>query len=348
MSQTKFQSAVLIGYGSIGAYHARILNELYERVAVVDKNPTARDACKATYPNVTTVSDLTELAKIDWPWHQTLGVIATWGISHSTIFHQLIGLGVRKILCEKPLAHSMKAGAEMVKAAKEHNVAFANHIQRQYSGFVESLQKKAAKLEMGLPCAMVVQGGASGLVTNGIHYLALANSLFGKAPDWVSSTAEGLPINPRSPNLMFFGGTATWSYGQGRELTMTMTNLSSISLDNSIYYRDAKVRLLRNLEIEIGMRDPEQLKQYPVITRLGGASVEVATGSLPGVINGEECTKLMIQEIEAGEIRIYPPESALDTLSACIGALSSGKTGERIALPMDPNSELGCTEWPIS
>ena len=348
MSQSKYQSALLIGYGSIGATHARILNDLYERVAVVDQNQKARDACKATYPNITAVADLTDLDKINWPWNQTLGVIATWGTSHSTIFHQLVGLGVRKILCEKPLAHSVKAGAEMVKAAKEHNVAFANHNQRQYSGFVESLQKKSAELEMGPPCAMVIQGGASGLVTNGIHYLALANSLFGKAPDWVSSTAEGLPINPRSPDLMFFGGTTTWSYGEGRELTMTMTNLSSIALDVSIYYRDAKVRLLRNMDAEIDMRDPEQLKQYPAITRLGEAVVKASHGSLPGVIRNEECTRLMIQEIEAGEIKVYPPEMALDTLSACIGALSSGKTGERITLPMDPYSDLGSTEWPIS
>ena len=348
LSPIQFGPAVLVGYGSIGQYHARLLHGLYEILAVVDQNDAARDGCLAKYPDVMTAASLADLDRTHWPWDQTLAVIATWGPSHSAIFHQLVELGVRKILCEKPLAHSIAAGAEMVRVAKKHNIAFGNHNQRQYSGFVENLRKKADELNIGNPRSMVIEGGASGLVTNGIHHLALASSLFGQAPEWVMSTAKGLPINPRSPSLTFFGGTATWSYGEGRELTMTMSNHSSISPSISIYYRDAKLQLLRNMEVAINLRDPEQLEQYPAITRLGEAVVNAFQGSLPEVLPPEECTKLLLSEIELNDVRTYPPESALETLSACIGALASGATGKRITLPIHPEGETGTTEWQIS
>ena len=342
------ESVILVGYGSIGRYHARQLGNRYEKLAIVEVNETVRRKCRSEYPNATVAKALKDLEVVGWKWETTLAVIATWGPSHAAIFTDLAHRGVRHILCEKPLAHSVKAGAEMVRTAKELGIALATHHHRQYSGLIPGLELLSQDLKLGNPCGIVIQGGAAGLVTNGIHYVDVACRLFERGPEWVVSTAAGQAINPRSPELMFYGGTAVWYFGGGRELTMSLTNRSSIAPFMTIYYRDAIAELFPNLDIEVRQRDPTELAKYPAVTRTGQPVYVVFRGPVPGVRSLEECTTMILDEIEAGDIRIFPPELALQALGACIGALTAGKIRRAVPLPIDPMSDVGMAEWPIS
>ncbi|MDA1348641.1 MAG: Gfo/Idh/MocA family oxidoreductase [Chloroflexi bacterium] len=347
MSSTDL-SAVLVGYGSIGRFHARVLSQRYPRLAIVDSSESVRMEAAQAYPGVAVAESLADLATGDWPWETTLAVIATWGPSHAPIFHDLSELGVLRVLCEKPLANSVRAGYEMVAAASDKGIALGVHQHLRYSGFVPGLRTLAGKLGLGEPTTMFVQGGAIGLVNRGIHWIDVACELFGRGPESVVGSVTGQPINPRSSELMFYGGTAAWDFGDGREASFSLTNGSSVDSTVHVFYRNAVVEVHKSLNLKVRTRTPSQVEAHPQVTRVGDAAEVVFDGPLDGVRPSGERTNLLLDEIEAGRVEVFPPELALQALGACIGAIAAGRDRRAVSLPIDPESEIGRTEWPIS
>jgi predicted dehydrogenase len=341
-------AAVLIGYGSVGRYHAGLLDERYGQFAIVDFSVNSLSRGRDSFPNATLAGDLTELDGLDWPWETSMGVISTWGPSHAGLFTDLAHRGVRHILCEKPLAHSVKAGSEMIGIANEQGIALGVHMHLRYSGFVAGLNELSNNLGLGDPCSIVFHGGAIGLVTRGIHHIGLACEIFGRGPESVISSAVGEPINPRSPGLMFYGGTAIWDFGAGKEVTFSFSNSSSVDLSISIYYRDAVVRVFKELNVEIRRRVSDEVERFPQVTRVGDPTDVAFTGFVPGFRSLEKRTTRLLEEIESGMVSVLPPSQALESLGACIGALAAGRCRKAVSLPIDPESELGRLEWPIS
>lgn len=341
-------AGVLVGYGSIGRLHAGLLSRRYGSTAIVDVSEGARQRAQADYPEAVVVESLEQLSERAWGWEESLAVIATWGPTHLAVFERAASLGVRHVLCEKPLASSLTAGAAMVRAARQAGVVLGSHHKISHSGFVSGLRDLAAELGIGDPEAMLVYGGAVGMVTNGLHYIDLAMELFGSGPSSVASTVLGDPLNPRSPDLMLYGGTAVWSFGGGRELTAVFSNRSSVAESTVITYRDAVVNVARNLDVEVRVRDRAEIERFPSVTRVGAASAAVHQGALPGMNTREDRIESLYQEIESGEVRVCPPESALEALGACLGALTAGATSSAVALPMDPEGDMAKREWPVS
>lgn len=337
-----------MGYGSIGRYHSRILHSRYSKLAIVEINEKAQVEARSSLPGVAVAESLAELDASDWDWGTTMAVIATWGPSHAAVFHDLVNRGARHILCEKPLANSVEGGAEMIRVAGDLGVALGVHHRFRYSGLAEGLNRLTPDLGIGELCGIFAHGGARGLVTNGIHYVDLASALFGRGPESVVSSALGEPINPRSSALMFYGGTAAWSFGYGREATVCFSSRSSLSQSVSIYYRDGVVELLADRDVEVRRRVAADVERFPAITRTGVASEVVFKGTVPGVRSGEEATTALLEEVESGTVRVFPAYLALEAVGACIGALASGRDGQAVKLPIDPISELGQTQWPIS
>ena len=342
------KDALLIGYGAIGHHHARLLNTGYRRFAIVDSNESSLIDARHDYPMATIARNLTELDLDGWNWNATLAVIATWGISHANVFTTLAQYGVKRILCEKPLAHSVWAGDLMIKQSEKYGISLGVHHQHRYSGFAGALKQTAFELDLGEPQSIVIHGGASGLVTNGIHYIDIACQIFEREPQSVVSTASGTRINPRSPELMFYGGTAVWSFGKGIEATMSFSNHSSIFRTFVIYYRDAVIEVSRRWDLDIRRRSQEELDRFPAITRTGVATNVVQDIPPISLYSADERTKMLIDEIDSGSFLICPPQVALQSLGACIGALAAGENRSRVELPINPDSHIGRTEWPIS
>lgn len=337
---------VLIGYGSIGRYHARILAERSDGMAVVEIDEAASEAARSDFPHAAVSGSLSELSNAGWPWERTLAVIATWGPSHAALFEQLAELGVRRVLCEKPLANSISAGGKMLRLAREHRIALGVHQRFRYIGLVPAIRELAARWELGEPVAIVVSGGAMCLVTNGIHYIDLAGQLFGSPPRAVVSTAIGVQMNPRSKSLNYYGGTAVWSYDREREAVISFTNSASLRAITSIYFPHGVIELRPTLEVTVRRRP---LKEVEVpITRTGMPSEVMHNGALPGLRAGVSATEALMDEIEAGDVQTFRPEEALQAVEACIGALVSGRSGHSVELPIDPDSAEGQEEWPIS
>lgn len=340
--------ALVLGYGSIGRVHARILDGLASALVIVEASDAGRARARSEHPAAVVVDRLAALDGAAVAWSPALAVIATWGPSHASLFHALVDRGVRHILCEKPLASSVALADAMVRRAAADGVFLASHHYLRYSGFVTALRRLSDAHREGEPVSVAVHGGAACLVTNGLHWIDFAIQLFGSPPRRVVGTAQGEAINPRSPDLHLYGGSAVWTFDGGRELTLLFGKGSSVYPTTSVYYRDAVATVDYDYEVVLARRDPEAVRKFPAITRTGPAAQVVFKGPLPGVLPADEALCLGLKELWEGKADMCPAAAASAAVNACIASLVAGREGRGIDLPIDSGSAWGREAWPIS
>lgn len=341
--------AALIGYGSVGQRHAACLARTFSSLAIVDQNRHAREAARARFPGAEVLTSTEELWRLGWDWKRALVVIATWGPTHYRIFRECADRGVRSIVCEKPMADSLFDGWRMLREAGEAGVTLGINHTLRFLGVDAGLKRLIAEHGLGPPQSAVVHGGASGLVTNGIHFIDLILALFEATPESVISTALGEAVNPRSPDLRFFRGTAVWTFPDGREAVISFSNRSSVYPTATLYFRHAVVHLHDRTRAEVLRRELGSVMEGAPLTRTGPAGERLYAGPVPGVLGSmEEAFQRHYDEVLSGQLSTFPPEAAYRALEACAGALLAGERRGPVAFPIDPESEDGRRRWPIS
>jgi predicted dehydrogenase len=341
-------TALLVGCGSIGRRHARALAKSCDSLAIVESKAASRDEASAEHPTARVVERLEELDAAAFPWDRTVAVIATWGPSHAEYFHALADRGVRHILCEKPMASSAADAAAMVERAERDGIALGVHHYMRYVGLVPALRRLAEEHGLGEPVSVVVEGGAACLLTNGLHWVDFATELFGEAPNGVVSTACGEGINPRSPDLMIYGGTAVWSFGDRREAVITFSNRSSIALGARVYFRDAVADIDGDFGVRLARRDPAAVERFPAVTRTGPAAELLFEGVPPDVLHYLDGMQAAVEDVRRGGSLRCDGRMGATAVAACIGALMSSAQGTRVALPLDVTGGWIDRQWPIS
>ena len=340
--------ALLIGYGSIGRRHAAVLWEMTEQLSILDVSEHARTQAKVDYPGACVVGGFEALDQAGLDWGVVLAVIATWGPSHAELFDTLVDRGVRHVVCEKPLANSVRLANEMVERATRDGVELAVHHYIRASRLAIALRRFISRHGLGFPVSVEVIGGAAGLVTNGVHWIDFASELFEGQPRRVFSTATGQRINPRSSDLELYGGTAVWSFADGREAVISLHGGSSLALRAHVFFRDAVVELDAELNVSVRQRDQDAVKKFPTITRTGPAGEAIFEGQLPEVLPLSAGIKNLVDEVGSGQIRTCPARQGAASVNACVAALLSARLGRSIDLPIDPGSTWGGELWPIS
>jgi predicted dehydrogenase len=345
---TRITTGLLLGYGSVGRRHARTLAALTPRLAIVEAAPAARADAEATYPGAQVVERLEMLDQARPDWAGSVGVIATWGPSHAEFFHALADRGVRRILCEKPMAASVSDAEGMVTRAEDEGIVLGVHHYLRYAGVVPALRACFEEHALGDPVAVVVEGGAACLLTNGIHWLDFAVELFGAPPVRVVSTAAGEPLNPRSPDLRLYGGTAIWSFEGGREAVISLSNRSSVSLSTRIYLRDAVAELDGDLNLVLRRRDPAAVARFPAVTRTGPASEPLFAGRLPSIREYLDGMRTAAAELVEGGPVTCAGDTGAAAVMACVAALISARDRRAVELPLERSDPLAREWWPIS
>lgn len=347
-------TGLVIGYGSIGRRHARVLRELTPSLAIVNRRETIRAQAQRDHPSAWVVDRLQALDELDFPWPATLAVIATWGPSHSDFFHQLADRGVRHILCEKPMAVSVAQATAMVRRAKGEGISLGvNHCLR-YVDIVPSLRQFLWSHALGEPVRVVVSGGAACMATNGLHWLDFAAELFGVDPQEVVGFVRGDRINPRSPDLMYFGGGAVWRFVGGREAVLLLSNLSSVEQIARIYCADSVVVLSYAATVEDTFIQASIWRAAP--RRYEDAAIEVVhgtdellfTGRLPGVRMFLQGIRAAMEDVVHAGAGRSPGAVGLTAVSAVVGALASERDRRAMKLPILASSPWGRHEWPMS
>jgi UDP-N-acetylglucosamine 3-dehydrogenase len=134
--------AGVVGLGTMGRHHVRVLSELpgIEFVGAADPSPVARSTVRA----VRVVADVAELLKLGID----MCVVATPTLTHTEIGLQLAAAGVHTLV-EKPLAPDVASARLLAEQFETHQiVGCVGHIER-YNPALRALRSRMHQGELG-------------------------------------------------------------------------------------------------------------------------------------------------------------------------------------------------------
>ena len=251
-------------------------------------------------------------------------------------------MGVKNIYIEKPIANSLEAIDSLKKI--DPNIKLIGGFQNRYTKIHERVQEIGHKNLGGLPSMAVVNGGAAGMITNGIHFLDLSISIFNAYPISVLSNLNSLNINPRSKELDFWEGSACWDFGKNRSLSINFTNSSSVRQSSEIFFPTGKLRINEDMSIDIFERDKEEILADSRVIRLGTATKTNKKSLVP---YGEKLFTRIFEPLFVEEKTIDRDRELIAT-KAMIYALIANQQEKKLFLDSKIEKHLYEYEWQIS
>jgi predicted dehydrogenase len=292
------EHVLLIGYGSIGKFHLDKLVDLVENVDVIEpslkkQDPTIqkKHACKINFYN--------NLSNLPGDKFYTFAVIANWGPDHVSTILELLEKGITKFLVEKPLCDSLSDLKLIEDLVSENKIELISHYQWSYSYLPELINEISKKHVLGNTISMVVNGGAKCLVTNGIHFLALAEIIFSDIPIASSIIYVNDEINPRNKKFVFLEGNATWKYPNSKYLSINFFNKSHVALICVINF-EFGYAIIQNDEIKMYAIPSDVRLQLISPTRTANASELIYKGQAFSYPDGSDGTDLIYSKLLKG------------------------------------------------
>lgn len=228
--------ALLVGLGSIGKTHLSYLTKNYRIIHVVDNN---QEVFKNLTPELAKIKCYTNIEEfLSRSVTPDLVVIANWGPDHFYYFQIFEELGVKKFIIEKPLVSKFQ-DLEKIKTSREENdLTIYMNTPWVYSTIKTQIIELQQKYNLGKICNLSTVGGAKCLVTNGIHYLALAIDLFGESPKYISGKCQSQSINPRSRDFVFLEGNFMFEFSDFKFLNINFSNSSKMQAQLMITFEN--------------------------------------------------------------------------------------------------------------
>ena len=189
---SKKYRAVVIGCGKIGvlfeaeknrpkpASHAGAVteNSKTELVALADPNAHNRTRAKKLFPHATYYESADLCIDEQKP---DIVIIATPAIVRIPIVRACLKAGVKIIICEKPLSHSVR-GAHMIEAElKDSNTIFVLNYQRRFSRLFQIVRDDIERGKLGA-IQQVTCHYSNGIYNNGGHVLDAILYLLNEVP----------------------------------------------------------------------------------------------------------------------------------------------------------------------
>jgi predicted dehydrogenase len=167
----------VLGLGAMGRRHLRAVAQVpeLELVALADHSPQSLDAAEAP-AGVLRGLDAVSVLQASRP---DLAVIATHAPSHHALTQAALQAGVRRILCEKPMASSVAEADAMVEAARAHGARLAVNHGRRVEPLYRWVAERVGSGEWGELRSVRITCPGIGLGCVGIHYLDLMRMLSG-------------------------------------------------------------------------------------------------------------------------------------------------------------------------
>jgi predicted dehydrogenase len=213
--------AALIGLGRMGLRHLENLLALQlDVVGLSDPFEQARLAAqeKAKVSSGCLFADASEMLAVTKP---EVLIISTTAPAHAPLTCEAAALGVKYILCEKPMATSLADAKKMIATCAQHGAKLAiNHQMR----FMEQYTLPKSLLDSpayGGVTSIHVSAGNFGLAMNGSHYFEMFRYLAGGPATEVQAwySAEKVP-NPRGPQFEDRAGSVRLVSAKGVRFTL--------------------------------------------------------------------------------------------------------------------------------
>lgn len=190
MMETKKQyRAVVVGCGQIGALfeaepkrekpasHAGAVtaNRKTELVAFVDTNAKNLSAARKLFPRAKGYTSLTECLKKELP---NIVIIATPPSARMALLKECARFGISIIVCEKPLATSVKEARQIEAFVAKKKMTFVLNYQRRFSPLFARVRVDIKKGKLGR-IQQVTCYYSNGLYSNGGHIIDALSYLIG-------------------------------------------------------------------------------------------------------------------------------------------------------------------------
>lgn len=338
---------LLIGVGSVGKRHAKVMANRYETLFVVDPSQEAREWCMSTLGRNCVTFDSLDAASSILINHAryTTAVIANWGTLHFATFQAVAELGITRVFVEKPLAHSLAAIEEMRRISVMNGMSVGVGHQRRYCGILEHIRDEAMTVCGGEAVQIVVHGGAKCLVTQGMHWVDFAHGLYGDDPSAVYSRMRSHEINPRSPKLGHWDGFIHMVFPGERFLTVSYTAKSSVEESVMVYGPTGIANISSELAVDTHVRSLAEVDADSRVTRVGLVSAESIQFWQMSALT---TLQIQLDEIDRGQSPKFGVDEGSRSASSMLGALIASRRGGMIELPVSPDDEDWTTEWPVS
>lgn len=274
----EFNKVVIIGYGSIGRKHAHFLEPLCKTLILVDPNFAKSNAINGTTPfqNVETYGDISQVP-YNFEFNDVI-IIANWGPDHLSTLESVAHKGANQIVLEKPCADSLQELDEIWQLNKNYKLKIAVNQGWYYTNLGSRINKLSTSLELGQVFSIWISGGARCLSTAGSHWVNLTNQIFNSNPLEINGHGSTQYINPRGTHLAYVEGVFSYLYPNNKRLSISLTNLSSISGKIYILWKNA-AGTLDEEDIVIKKRKSGEVMSQT--TRYGQPSETVFNGLVP-------------------------------------------------------------------
>lgn len=322
----------IIGLGPMGQRYVEAI-QLMEpvKIAVTDLRKEVAQQVKEKYAKQELVIYSNHF---DMMLYERLDVliIATNGPSHYSLFLDAVNHEVKRVICEKPIATSLRQAQEMIALSQEKGVLLAVNHGRRWSADYMLLRKKLHDGVIGPVESIMFSMGGGQMGCNGTHFIDLASFLLGGKVVNVCGflNDEGIP-NPRGERFKDPGGYAILHFSTGTRMFFELAEdigIPPLFVINGKYGRITVNEPQRSYFIETRT---EQDRQLPV-TRYGTPLQETQTCKLE--LNIIEFCKDLLESILQDHVPANP-QYAVDALETVIGIHYSDQLGNKqIRLPI--------------
>ena len=328
--------AAVIGLGPHGFRHLEAYRRLngVEIAAVCDIRAVQVDAATEKYPGARGYCDWDKLLREE---ELDLVSIATNGPTHAAITIAAAKAGVAYVLCEKPMATSVRDAREMIQVCADHSTRLSISHGRRWVRSYQDLRDLIANGTIGKPAHFWFTCGGGLFAGNGMHFMDLARMLSGADPVSVVGIVDqtGTP-NPRGAKFRDPGAVAMYQFSNGMRFVIDMYEDLGVSPRIEITGQIGRV-LIDEMEKrwEILARQGEDREKAVSQYWLPITPVSFAPGPLDMIQILEDGLKELIG---GGEIGCTGADG-LAALEMVIGAHVSHQNGNvPVKLPLDENS----------
>ncbi|CAI8998289.1 putative dehydrogenase [Brevibacillus sp. IT-7CA2] len=259
----------IIGLGPMGQRYVNAVQTMEEiRIAVADVRADAVKKIEDFHlkQEVSIYSnhlDMLQNERVD------ILIIATNGPSHYPLFLDAMKYGVKKVICEKPIAISISQAKDMVNKSKAEGMMLAVNHGRRWSKDYVALRDKLRSEVIGPVESVMFSMGGGQLGCNGTHFIDLVSFLLDQKVVQVCGflNDENIP-NPRGAQFKDPGGYAIFHFSSGTRMFFEMTDdlgIPPLLIINGKYGRIIINELKRSYTVEAREKQDQELS----VTRYG-------------------------------------------------------------------------------
>ena len=321
-------SIVIVGHGSIGS---KFNTELKKRgipsksIFIIDQNNDLLNILKKDgHPCFNSIQNLEEYSE-----SINYGIIANWGPDHINSANELLKLGCKRLIIEKPVSSKIQEVDEFEKIIKEKFIFATVHHHWKYLNLIELIKTAELKYQLSSPVGVRLIGGALCLSTNGVHWCDFALEVLDSCPESIMADLDIDYINPRDKSLAFIGGMCSYKMANGSFIHVSYTNQNSQSARAEVVYRHGLIEICikgKEGKLKIYKRKEEDIERFSdKITRHGHLDFvgEMEFVNKPTVPN-------VLDDLLEGEVPKVSVERAKISLKMIIGAIQSNKENSRV------------------